>query len=528
MELCDDNLQNILDKKKEGFTYEEIYNIMNQLNNTFKIMNENKIIHRDIKLENIVVKYNNEKSKINYSVKLTDYGISKQLISTKGKTNAGTSLTMAPEILKGEGEIYDNKCDLWSIGIIIYQLYFKDYPYKGITDVAIYNQIKNNGKRILKRTNNDNLNNLINSLLIIDPRERINYEEYFNHPFFKEHLNNNKINNNNYIISEIEIKEDNQYERIINSYEEFYKENKDWIEKIEVEDRRKMLMNEENKNEKEIKENCIIEINNEIIPFSYFHKFEKKGQYKIKYLFKQNLTKCNFIFYGCASLESIDLSNFNTQNVTNMSDMFLGCRSLKSINLSNFNTQNVTNMSDMFYGCGSLKSIDLSNFNTQNVTNMSDMFYGCRSLKSIDLSNFNTQNVTNLSNMFIWCFSLISIDLSNFNTHNVINMSDLFSWCESLKNIDLSNFNTQNVTNMNNMFFYCKSLKSIDLSNFNTQNVTNMNNMFSFCLSLESIDLSNFNTQNAINMSFMFLECNTLQKENIITKDNKIIKQFYK
>ena len=116
---------------------------------------------------------------------------------------------MAPEILKGEGEIYDNKCDLWSIGIILYQLYFKDYPYKGTTEVAIYNQIKNLGKKILKRTNNNNLNNLINSLLISDPKERINYEEYFNHPFFKEHLNNN-----NYIISEIDIAEDNQNERI--------------------------------------------------------------------------------------------------------------------------------------------------------------------------------------------------------------------------------------------------------------------------------------------------------------------------
>ena len=43
---------------------------------------------------------------------------------------------MAKKILKGEGEIYDNKCNLWCIGIIIYQLYFKDYPYKGMTDVA--------------------------------------------------------------------------------------------------------------------------------------------------------------------------------------------------------------------------------------------------------------------------------------------------------------------------------------------------------------------------------------------------------
>ena len=332
MEFCDDNLQNILNRKKEGFTCEEIYNIMNQLNNTFKIMNENKIIHRDIKLENIVVKYNDEKSNINYIVKLTDYGISKQLINTKGKTNAGTSLTMAPEILKG-GEIYDNKCDLWSIGIVIYQLYFKDYPYKGVTDVAIYNQIKNLGKKIIKRTKNNNLNNLIDSLLVSDPRERINYEEYFNHPFFKEHLNKIKINNNNYIISEIEIEEDNKNERIISSYEEFYKENKDWIEKIKDEEVRKSYIKEENKNEKEIKENCIIKINNEKIDFSYFYEFKKKGKYKIIYLFKNNLTKCNFMFYKCESLTSIDLSNFNTQNVTNMSFMFYECESLQNENI---------------------------------------------------------------------------------------------------------------------------------------------------------------------------------------------------
>ena len=142
-----------------------------------------------------------------------------------------------------------------------------------------------------------------------DPRERINYEEYFNHPFFKEYLNNIKINNNNYIISEIEIEEDNKNERLINSYEQFYKESKDRIEKIEEEELKKMLMNEENKNEKEIKENCIIEINNEIIPFSYFHKFEKKGKYKIKYLFKNNLTKTYCMFHGCISLTNLNLSN---------------------------------------------------------------------------------------------------------------------------------------------------------------------------------------------------------------------------
>ena len=55
MEFCDDNLQNILNKKKEGFACEEIYNIMSQLNNTFKIMNKNTIVHRDLNLIFILI-----------------------------------------------------------------------------------------------------------------------------------------------------------------------------------------------------------------------------------------------------------------------------------------------------------------------------------------------------------------------------------------------------------------------------------------------------------------------------------------
>ena len=60
------------------------------------------------------------------------------------------------------------------------------------------------------------------------------------------------------------------------------------------------------------------------------------------------------MFYGCSSLNNLNLSNFNTKNVISMSVMFNSCSSLNNLNLSNFNTQNVPYMSDMFLGCSSL------------------------------------------------------------------------------------------------------------------------------------------------------------------------------
>ena len=158
MELCDTSLQLLLNERKNGFNAEEISEILSQLNNTFIIMKDNKIIHRDLKLANILIKYeNNEKTK--FSVKLTDYGISKQL-STMSKcfTHTGSPLTMAPEILNEEE--YNYKCDLWSLGIIIYQLFFKEYPFNGSTEIALLKKI-NNGNKFLKKTNDSKLVNLI-------------------------------------------------------------------------------------------------------------------------------------------------------------------------------------------------------------------------------------------------------------------------------------------------------------------------------------------------------------------------------
>ena len=376
------------------------------------------------------------------------------------------------------------------------------------------------------------INNNPNLIQVIGIHKEKNSSKEFNcGTFIGEIFNNDVKSNNNYILAEIDIKDNdiNKNIRIINSYEEYQRNNSPDNE-----------LDENEKNEEEIKK-CQIRINNKSIPFNYFHKFETKGKYIIKYIFKIYLTKANYIFSLCDSIKSIDLSNFNLQIVSNMHCMFSQCKSLTDINLLNINTQKVTDMSWMFWGCKSLTNLDLSSLDTQNVTSMLGMFSycesltkldlsklntqnviymwnlfeGCKSLKEIDISNFNTQKVTNLGRMFFGCESLINIDLSSLNTQNVTDTSHLFSGCKSLTNIDLSNFYTKNITNMRSMFYGCEKIKNIDLTTFNTKNVIDMNHMFYNCKSLDEIDLSHFNTENVTNMNGMFEKCESLKKVDI-------------
>ena len=163
MELCDTNLSKLLIERKKGFNSEEIFEIMKQLNKTFKKMKENNIIHRDLKLENILIKYNEDKT---YIVKLTDYGCSKKVSSISQmycSTIVGTNIYMAPKILKGEK--YNYKCYLWSIGVIIYKLFFIKPPFSGLNESALIKNIEELGNKALKSTKNEELDDLIRQLL---------------------------------------------------------------------------------------------------------------------------------------------------------------------------------------------------------------------------------------------------------------------------------------------------------------------------------------------------------------------------
>ena len=90
-------------------------------------------------------------------------------------------------------------------------------------------------------------------------------------------------------------------------------------------------------------------------------------------------------FYYMVNLTSnyIDFTNLNTSSTKSMKYMFYGCQSIQNLDLSGWNVSKVTNMSNMFYGCSNLNKIKLIGWNVTRLQYASSMFAGCKKLTYI-------------------------------------------------------------------------------------------------------------------------------------------------
>ena len=431
---------------------------MKQLNKTFKKMKENNIIHRDLKLENILIKYNEDKT---YIVKLTDYGCSKKVSSISQmycSTIVGTNIYMAPEILKGEK--YNYKCDLWSIGVIIYKLFFIKPPFSGLNESALIKNIEELGNKALKSTKNEELDDLIRQLLEKDPAKRLDWDKYFNHPFFK--------------IKKINL---------------IYETNEDNIENIFGE---KFVEN----NKKNI-ELSINGIKSELISKCKL----KKGKNNIIIILKNQLTNLEYMFYNCSKLKNIDeLENLSTEDVNNYSHMFCWCISLSNLkSLENWNVSKGNDFSYMFCGCSLITDLKgLNKWDVSNGNNFANMFLKCKKLKDIkDLKSWDVSFGSNFSGIFRGCSLLQdTAGLENWNLLNCKNFSSMFKGCTTLKSIkELENWNVSNGNDFSEMFEDCASLKDVkELEKWDVSKGKNFLEMFQGCSSLSDIKkLKNWN-----------------------------------
>ena len=146
-----------------------IHKILTQLNICFKKMVELNRFHKDIKPGNIYIIYTNDE-KDNFDIRLGGFILN---VDEEGSNHSSCSLGndnfKAPE--SNNGGKHD-KCDLWSVGVLIYYLYF----LKTLKDPFKY-----------KNPDDKDLSDLMNKLIVFQPAKRMNWEEYFSHPFFKKY-----------------------------------------------------------------------------------------------------------------------------------------------------------------------------------------------------------------------------------------------------------------------------------------------------------------------------------------------------
>ena len=154
-------------------------------------LHEKKILHRDLKLENLMI--SEIEKDINsgeeyFWIKIIDFGTAKIFERKKNeKEIIGSSYYIAPEVLKKN---YNEKCDNWSVGVILYMSLTGVPPFDGETDEDIISRIKigkynKNNKRFLEKS--PEVKDLVNSLLERDTEKRLSAKEALSHPWFKKY-----------------------------------------------------------------------------------------------------------------------------------------------------------------------------------------------------------------------------------------------------------------------------------------------------------------------------------------------------
>ena len=270
-----------------------------------------------------------------------------------------------------------------------------------------------------------------------------------------------------------------------------------------------------------------------------FSQLEKLNNFDSLSLFDTSKTKIfAAMFYGCKSLENLNLRYFDTSSATTFNQMFAECRKIVSLDLSSFDTTETENMRGMFWNCVLLESIDFSSFDTPKLLHIgsvanqtgngrssASMFEGCYSLKSLDLSNFNTSKIEHFAALFYGCHSLTELDLSSWNTSSMTDMYDMFYYCDNLERINFGNIDTSKVTNMAGLFDSCKKL-NVDVSMFDTSNVIFMGSMFSRT-PVTSLDLRNFNTSKVKSLFAIFWDCDKLTHVDVSSFDTSSVENFF-
>ena len=203
MEYCNGGeLEGALEKYKEKygkpFSEELVQYFMRQIIDAFKYIHANGVIHRDIKLENILLNYKTEEDKnnlnlMNATAKIIDFGFACKISGNNlAHTAVGSPLNAAPVILKkmtGESAKlgYDQKADIWSLGSICYHMLIGKPIFDAEDMDDLISKVEKGSYKLPANLSRE-IVSFLNGMLQYEPKNRLTAEQLSNHEFLRNNV----------------------------------------------------------------------------------------------------------------------------------------------------------------------------------------------------------------------------------------------------------------------------------------------------------------------------------------------------
>lgn len=185
IDYCDcGSLNNII--KVISLNENEIANIVYNVLHALEYMHKNMLIHRDIKAGNILISSDG-------GVKLGDFGISCKKGEYNQNKRVGSPYWMSPEVIGRN--VYNEKIDIWSLGITCYELVEKEPPYSEYKPFNVMKKIEDSPPKGLKDNNeySKEFNNFVNCCLIVDAHQRPSTYDLMNSEFIVKNNQNKEV-----------------------------------------------------------------------------------------------------------------------------------------------------------------------------------------------------------------------------------------------------------------------------------------------------------------------------------------------
>jgi len=173
----------IKEQKGRYFSETQIIDWFTQICLAIKHIHDKKILHRDLKSQNVFLTKNG-------LVKLGDFGIAKCLNYTleKAKTVVGTPYYLSPEIV--ENRPYSFKSDIWSLGVLLYEMTCLKMPFDASSLPMLYVKIIRGAYNHVPTTYSRDLRSLIGMMLCVDSEKRPSINDILRLPYVKSRIRN--------------------------------------------------------------------------------------------------------------------------------------------------------------------------------------------------------------------------------------------------------------------------------------------------------------------------------------------------